>query len=242
MGHCISCPLICDIETGYAKVAQQKSAQGFPLPIQSRENEMVLTVFWADNFDIIVENATGDDSVHTTHLVAFREQTENTSLEYIYVSVPKTKSRKINVSEEPVAIRFVDDKKEHPQFNNLHKPSFMYNTRSSTTNYLIWVILIIQNVFDHQLIPIYSGWKSETRRKDTATAVIKKAECYLPPITDYEIIHKYMEYLQTFEIGMPYLNIILDVGAVSIVYKYLWNNYNIFNTVVIHLGDFHFMK
>ena len=71
MGHCINCPLICDIETGYAKVAQQKSVQGFSLPIQSRENEMVLTFFWADNFDIIVENAAGDCSVHTTHLVAF---------------------------------------------------------------------------------------------------------------------------------------------------------------------------
>ena len=73
--------ITCDIETGHAKVAQQKSAQGFSLPIQPKENKMVLTVFWADNFDIIVENATGGGSVHTTHLVAFQEQTENTSLE-----------------------------------------------------------------------------------------------------------------------------------------------------------------
>ena len=80
MGHCISYPLICDIETGYVKVAQQKSAQGFSLPIQPKENEMVLTAFWADNFDIIVENATAGDPVHTTHLVAFQEQTENTAL------------------------------------------------------------------------------------------------------------------------------------------------------------------
>ena len=111
MGYCISYPLICDIETGYTKVVQQKSAQGFSLPIQLKENEMVLTVFWTANFDIIVENATGGGSVHTTHLVAFQEQIENTSLEYIHVSVPKTKSRKINVSEVPVAIRFVDGKR-----------------------------------------------------------------------------------------------------------------------------------
>ena len=110
MGHCISYPLICDIETGYTKVAQQKSAQGFSLPIEPKENEMVLTVFWADNFDIIVENATGGGSVHTIYLVAFQEQTENTSLEYNHVSVPKTKSRRINVSEVPVAIRSVDGK------------------------------------------------------------------------------------------------------------------------------------
>ena len=44
---------------------------------------------------MIVENATSDGYVHTTHLVAFQEQTENTSLEYIHVSVLKTKSQKI---------------------------------------------------------------------------------------------------------------------------------------------------
>ena len=104
-----------------------------------------------------------------------------------------------------------------------------------------------QNVFD-QLIPICLGWKLQTRRKGTGTAVIKTTECYLPPITskvtDYETIHKYMEYLQTLasEVGMPYVNITLDVGAAINACKYLWNNYDIFNTVVIHLGDFHLMK
>ena len=79
---------------------------------------MVLTVFWADNFDKIVENATGGGSVHTTHLLAFQEQTEKTSLEYINVSVRKTKSRKINFNKVTVVIRLADAKKEPPQFNN----------------------------------------------------------------------------------------------------------------------------
>ena len=69
----------------------------------------------------------------------------------------------------------------------------------------------------------------------------------LPPITskvtDYETVHKYMEYLQTLasKVGMSYVNITLDVGAAINAYKYLWNNYNIFNTVVIYFGDFHLM-
>ena len=37
---------------------------------QPKENEMVLIVFWAENFDMIVENGAGGGSVHTTHLVA----------------------------------------------------------------------------------------------------------------------------------------------------------------------------
>ena len=95
---------------------------------------MILTVFWPDNFDIIVENATGGGSVHTTHLVTFQEQIKNTSLECIHVTVPKTKS--LNVNEVPVAIRFNDVKKKPPQFNNQHKPPFKYDA-SYITNYLL---------------------------------------------------------------------------------------------------------
>ena len=112
---------------------------------------------------MVVENATGGGSVHTKNLDAFQEQTESTSLEYVQVSVPKTKSLKINVNEVPVAVRLVDAKKEPPQFNNQNKPFFTYDTRSYDTNHLLWVILRKKNAFD-QLLPIYSGWKLQTRR------------------------------------------------------------------------------
>ena len=63
-------------------------------------------------------------------------------------------------------------------------------------------------------------------------------------VTDYETIDRYMKYLQILasEVGMLYVNITLDVVAVINAYRYLWNNYVIFNTVVIHLHDFNFMK
>ena len=71
--------------------------------------------------------------------------------------------------------------------------SFTYDIKSYTTKHLLWGILKKQNVFD-QLIPIYSGWKSQTPRKDTGTSVIKTTECHFPSIsskvTDYETIHK----------------------------------------------------
>ena len=74
--------------------------------------------------------------MHTTHLVAFQEETENTSFKYIHVSVLKTKSRKINVNEVPVTIRYVDAKKEPPQLNNQNKQSFTYEIK----NCFLWVI------------------------------------------------------------------------------------------------------
>ena len=53
-----------------------------------------------------------------------------------------------------------------------------------------------------------------------------------------------MQYLQGLAAvaNMPYVNITLDVGAAVNAYKTLWGNQEIFSNVVVHLGDFHFMK
>ena len=44
------------------------------------------------------------------------------------------------------------------------------------------------------------------------------------------------------EVNMPYVSITLDLGAAMPAYKVVWNNPNIFSNVIIHTGDFHFMK
>ena len=41
---------------------------------------------------------------------------------------------------------------------------------------------------------------------------------------------------------MPYVNVTLDLGAAMDAYKLIWNYSEKFANVVIHLGDFHFMK
>ena len=75
---------------------------------------------------------------------------------------------------------------------------------------------------------------------------------YLPPITfkenEFATIMKYMEYLHignnylSLSVNMPFVNITLDVGAAMNAYKLIWNFQERFRNVVIHLGDFHFMK
>ncbi|CAB3982425.1 Hypothetical predicted protein [Paramuricea clavata] len=41
---------------------------------------------------------------------------------------------------------------------------------------------------------------------------------------------------------MPYVNVCLDLSAAMNAYKFIWNFPLKFNNVVIHLGDFHFIK
>ena len=76
----------------------------------------------------------------------------------------------------------------------------------------------------------------------------KTVETYLPPITtkvtDFKTIYQNMKHLQQLanDVNMSYVNITVDVGAAINAEKFLWSYPVSFRNVVIHLGDFHFMK
>ena len=42
--------------------------------------------------------------------------------------------------------------------------------------------------------------------------------------------------------NMKYTNITLDIGAAMNAYKLLWGNMKHFSNIVIHIGDFHYIK
>ena len=69
------------------------------LPLKSTtENDFVLTVFWADNFDMNVEVQCGGGAINITHLMAFQQVTDRT--EYISNKVNVTKSKRSVIAEE----------------------------------------------------------------------------------------------------------------------------------------------
>ena len=76
----------------------------------------------------------------------------------------------------------------------------------------------------------------------------KTIEVYLPTlttkVTDPETIFAYMTSLQQLakKANIEYPNTTLDVGAALPAYKVLWSYPEKFSNVVVHLGDFHFMK
>ena len=100
LGHCLSCPLMCDIETGLPQSTQLQAAQISLLPVKpSVESKTVITDFWLDNFDINVESATGGGAIKTAHMIAFQEETEHTSLFYTHTNVERTKSRRLKIKK-----------------------------------------------------------------------------------------------------------------------------------------------
>ena len=97
----------------------------------------------------------------------------------------------------------------------------------------------------YQTVPNFSGWLLKQRQNITPTSSLKQtSETYLPPIVSkvskFNTTETYFEYLETLSkrCNMPYVNITLYVGAAMNAQS----NQARFDNIVIHLGDFHFMK
>ena len=244
LGHCISYNLTCEIETAQAVRAQYLATKNNSLPIRpSTDSSTVLTVFWVDNFDITVEKQSGRGSVNTTHLVAFQELSDQCYSAVEFPTIERTNKRKLDLPETPRVPVNINVKAEPPTL------PVSENISTSALNhidddYFIWCWTRKENSFD-QLLSSFSGWLLKQRGNNN---LIKTEMTYLPPIaskvTEFSTIVTYMDYLQKLarEVNMPYVNITLDIGAAINAYKVLWNRRDQFANIVIHPGDFHFMK
>jgi hypothetical protein len=243
LGHCISYNKTCEIETALAEKAQQLSLGNNALSLQPlNESDIVLTYFWVDNFDMLVDKQSGGGSINTTHLMAFQELNSESVERNETLAIPYSKDRTVNPVSKKVITPFVNKRKEPPLFSS--EKTQLTDLNNINDKYFVWLWLRKQNQFD-QVLPNFPGWLLQHRKN----ANLKKTiTTYLPPITtkvtDYVTIETYMEYLQSLaaNVNMPYVNITLDVGAAMNAYKLLWNNQVQLSNIFIHLGDFHFIK
>ena len=150
-------------------------------------------------------------------------------------------------AEAPEVI--VDSKREPPLtlFNVKSTVTEIFQESPYLANYLLWIILRKLNATD-QTVSTYSGWRIHVKKLNSSTGLKKTVLTYLPPInakvTEFATIYQYLRYLQRLaaEVNMPYVNVTLDVGAAMNAERMLWNYPDTFKNVLIHLGDFHFMK
>ena len=247
LGHSIDYNLVCEIETSYAEKAQLLASMSGVLPVKPKTIlDSVLTFFWVDNFDINVETQTGHGAINSTHMVAFQEESDVSELPQESVLFERMRKRRLELPEKEPDEIFVDAKKEPPTFPDVLVEN-QFSRESFLKSYFLWIILRKLNVSD-QTVPNYSGWCTLVRKISSLATLKKTVMIYLPPIepkvTEFSTIYRYLLYLQKLsaEVNMPYVNVTLDVGAAMNAYKVTWNFQEQFKNVLIHLGDFHFMK
>ena len=90
-GHCCNYDKIRLIETAQAELAQHLRSLENPLPLlPADDGDHVLTFFWWDNFDAKKENMQG--SIHTTHGIAYQEESTNTVRASLDITIQESKS------------------------------------------------------------------------------------------------------------------------------------------------------
>ena len=248
LGHSIDYNLVCEIETAQAEASQLLSTISGTLHVKPRaSNDTVLTFFWVDNFDWNIEAQTGHGAINSTDMIAFQEEEAVTVQEELSLQFERKKSRTLRTPPTLSSEISVDPKKEPPSFSSQGVTRRQFCTASFTADYLLWIIIRKLNERD-QIVSSYSGWLTIMRKHCLQTDLRKTALTYLPPInakvTDFGTIYQYLVYLQQLacEANMPYVNVTLDVGAAITAYKVILNFTDHFKDVVIHCGDFHFVK
>ena len=187
LGHSISYNKICKIETSLAELTIHKSEEFNVLPILPDGEEVVLTYFWVDNFDVKVEKQIGGSgAVNTTHLMAFQEVPNTDEANIIpkdRISLEKTRTRRLSkkpqVKQQPT--RKVNPNAEPPKFSKDTSFGTLFDEPIDET-FFLWVIFRNHNVKD-QMVPNFPGLLLKYPQNITPTSSLKKtSETYLPPI------------------------------------------------------------
>ena len=81
LGHCISYDLTCETETSQAQVSIIEQENNSILPIlPTADDDIIITYFWVDNFDKVIESLTEGGAVNSTHTIAFQEKSNSNLL------------------------------------------------------------------------------------------------------------------------------------------------------------------
>eukprot|EP00794_Sanderia_malayensis_P010438 gene10438-biopygen7613 len=212
LGHCIDYDLVCEIETAQAEAAQLMASMNGMLPIKPSMNDTTVLTFYWLDN---IDTQTGHGAINSTHMIAFQEESPLSVAPQQRIEFERSRRRKIELAPLEQQNIFVDPKKEPPPMGSCDTEVHVFDALQFLANHFVWVTILLT---------------------------------YLPPIeakvTEFATIHRYMRYLQNLsaDVNMPYVNVTLDVGAAMNAYKLLWNYPEQFDNVLIHLGDFHFMK
>ena len=160
-------------------------------------------------------------------------------------TVPKDKTK---ISRFPLLDQdklYIDAKKE-PQIFEFQEGNRSCN-EVFNVQYFLWRTLHYLTA-NKQNYPTLSGRLVILRKLEAISDLKKTVVTYLAPINAsvnaFSTVFQFLTYIQSLcqEANMPYVNVTLDSEATMNAYKLIWNYSEKFANVVIHLGDFHFMK
>ena len=249
LGHCINHNLVCEVETAEAEVAEELYKKTTGVHLQP-SNTSTLAYWWVDNFNQTLDSSTGHGVINSTHIVEFSEPSGHTVIDILRENRPRTKRRSFVPSFDSTLPAINVDKKKEPVISSAQVPAPISRAIQEDTEcfqiwYFIWLLSRTLSAKD-QVVSVFSGWTINVQKN--FDGIEKAILTYLPPInspiTEFSTIYEIFEIVQKRAVkrNIKYANITFDIGAAMNACKVLWNYPDKFKNIVIHLGDFHFIK
>ena len=164
-------------------------------------------------------------------------------------TIPRSKRRSLQAAPERIPDVRIDKKKEpvlvSSNTDNQTAQQSQCDVEKFNNLYEKWTTSRLLASKD-QVEPNFAGFCVKSAEEGTILEETKLT--YLPPInapiTDFPTTCKIFEVIQkrAGRVNMQYANITFDIGAAINAHKVLWNYPERFKNIIIHLGDFHFMK
>ena len=174
LGNSMEYNYTCEIETAHAESASLLAENSGILPLKPKGNkDVILTVFWADNFDMNLETLTGHGSVHSTHMVAFQEESDVSTTSKQQMKFARTKKRQVT---ENIKRRFdiqIDKKREPPTLAHFNMNEEDLSRIPFQHFHLAWILSRKANS-NAQIVPSFSAWKMKLRNARLPPNSIKK--------------------------------------------------------------------
>ena len=241
-GHSIKYDTVRLLETAQAEAIQKLRSLRYPLPvIPANEVVKVPTFFWWDNFDC--KKGSTEGSLHTTHGIAYQEETENCIRQSTEIEVERSNRRSVAVEPMQLEKRKIVPHK-NPSLFAEQPESMEFNTDYADKILLLWKLMRRISSATSQTISSFVGWVILTLGKiDSKKTVITFLPPIRQPITEYSTVLECIKQSQELAMAsnLTYAHITVDAGAAMKFYYIVWNNPVEFKNVIIHLGDFHAM-
>ena len=178
------------------------------------------------------------------------EPSGDTVIDILRENRPRTKRRSFVPSFDSTLPAINVDKKKEPVISSAQVPAPISRAIQEDTEcfqiwYFIWLLSRTLSAKD-QVVSVFSGWTINVQKN--FDEIEKTILTYLPPInspiTEFSTIYEIFEIVQKKAVkgNIKYANITFDIGAAMNAYKVLWNYPDKLKNIVIHLGDFHFIK
>ncbi|XP_046346792.1 uncharacterized protein LOC124127441 [Haliotis rufescens] len=249
MGHCENYSFSLELETALAQAIAQTSTL---LSTQIIRSPTAPAVFHSeiDNFDQLLNNLTGMDSIHTAHGIMLQD-IEGKSEDHggIHIDIPSilkdstTKQRSLNLDPADNLPECYVTQRRSPQIiiKQLTYPGGEDTYNAANMRHILWMLIRMKSSLSHQTVPGWTGFVSLTGTTPENLTTIDYYPVIGCPITEYKTVQECLRYAEnaTNEVDQEYIITTFDLGVCMKAYPLVWNNQTKYEKHIILIGTFH---